>query len=1369
MEIGTDREEKKLGTIINTNSDILILLDHHLDQQKLSSLIKNNRQMLSKFSIYGTPSLKRGILVLVKKSCGCKITNIKYSWESDVMAFDIILPDMSVISTLAVYAPSHKDIPSFWEHAYNEIAQNNNDLRLVLGDFNCTMDHSMDSSGYKTDPHTKSRAVLKNWLESETFIDTFRHFYPDTKSFTYRTRDCKLKSRLDYCFSSPNLIPNIKQISHHAHNYLNTDHSSTIIDIDLTNTPRGKGIFRCPPNAHNDIAYQKLIKNSIKRAIFGCVIPSKQSDLELGLFEARIKLEEELHSLQTKTPLWNTQIRQNSLQHTIALLLSQEPTNEALLNRPLTISKPQLLEFILMKMKDDTIVYSSRENATHNNTIHELKNTLQELISEPESAENALHIHETQTQLEDLETKLLFNTLSKKANFNLLENERPSKAFLSMENSKQGYSEVTKLRIPNTLFNHLLPESAVNMKYYSITNSDLIRYEMTSAFQSIFNAQPNLHNSTQNIIGYLNSDGDSAPYEEVCKKRISPETAHSMEGLLTLTELTDSLFNHMKGGSSPGIDGFTVNHLRTFWHELKHITQDALNCSFGTQLTQSLRKAVIKLIRKGTKDPTLTGNYRPISLLSIFYKLASCCITQRIKPAIETIIGRQQKAYLKSNNIGSVIINLINMMKHVSLKKKDALILCIDFRKAFDSLDYTFMHNTLSLLGFGPDIITWIKLFFTNRDAQILMGGHMSEKILLSQGVPQGDVISPYIFILMVEILLIKINHTKNLKGITYAQEESRSETFADDTTIFIERNEHNLRHATKYITQFHSISGLACNLDKTVVIPIGSNTNTNDQLCPDLEMEWKDSFTILGFHVDSKLKNLEINFTIVKDKIKKIISTWKPYNLSLRGRITISKVKLVSQITYISTVLDIPNTILDEIQELINNFVMGIKSENKHWISKDLLYTPSSKGGFGIIRLHDFTKAIKCSWVKRYCIDKLDDHWADKLDTFFNLTPDTRFKITKFGPERFNSIINEKFPGLSSIFLSYKTLKQNFPTAPESLDNSWLCQPIFYNLNFTRKVPKSSKTTFLRPTFYGLPDNAHTLTVQDFYPNGKFITLATLNALTNSNLMQMQYKSLEFHIKSKIGLNKHYDAIPKLNLPQKRHTHSTIGSLFKNIKKGSGVYRKIISRSNKNTDIHNPYKWKAKINDNLITRTHVKQSIINLQSKYLSSDIADVLSRLKLGKTLFGNQLCRIGITDTPYCNTCEREISTDISETISHATYECSFVSTVIAEITSTFFPNMKGHFHLRDIILATITNKHHFYEGNDGQQLASIIWDIFLCYIMKCRSAGKTPIPEICLHEIRSQLNRILKILPKSKIAIYVKANSELFNIIKKTNCI
>ena len=92
----------------------------------------------------------------------------------------------------------------------------------------------------------------------------------------------------------------------------------------------------------------------------------------------------------------------------------------------------------------------------------------------------------------------------------------------------------------------------------------------------------------------------------------------------------------------------------------------------------------------------------------------------------------------------------------MSLKRrKNAIILLIDFKKAINSIDHTFMHNALALLGFGPDIISWIKLFFHNRDGQILMGGHLSDKISLNQGVPQGNVISPNIFILTVKILLI--------------------------------------------------------------------------------------------------------------------------------------------------------------------------------------------------------------------------------------------------------------------------------------------------------------------------------------------------------------------------------------------------------------------------------------------------------------------------------------------------------------------------------------------------------------------------------------------------------------------------------------
>ena len=58
------------------------------------------------------------------------------------------------------------------------------------------------------------------------------------------------------------------------------------------------------------------------------------------------------------------------------------------------------------------------------------------------------------------------------------------------------------MRIPNPHFNNFLPHSESN-----------IRYNMTAAFQTIFDNQPSLKDTTQDIIDYLNSDGDTKPLE----------------------------------------------------------------------------------------------------------------------------------------------------------------------------------------------------------------------------------------------------------------------------------------------------------------------------------------------------------------------------------------------------------------------------------------------------------------------------------------------------------------------------------------------------------------------------------------------------------------------------------------------------------------------------------------------------------------------------------------------------------------------------------------------------------------------------------------------------------------------------------------
>ena len=70
-----------------------------------------------------------------------------------------------------------------------------------------------------------------------------------------------------------------------------------------------------------------------------------------------------------------------------------------------------------------------------------------------------------------------------------------------------------------------------------------------------------------------------------------------------------ALFKNMKGSSAPGIDGFSVNCLRKFWSSLKLVTLNAISeCYRDGTLTTNLKTGIIRLLRKGQKDPTLTVN-----------------------------------------------------------------------------------------------------------------------------------------------------------------------------------------------------------------------------------------------------------------------------------------------------------------------------------------------------------------------------------------------------------------------------------------------------------------------------------------------------------------------------------------------------------------------------------------------------------------------------------------------------------------------------------------------------------------------------------------------------------------------------------------
>ena len=115
-----------------------------------------------------------------------------------------------------------------------------------------------------------------------------------------------------------------------------------------------------------------------------------------------------------------------------------------------------------------------------------------------------------------------------------------------------------------------------------------------------------------------------------CKK-LSPEDAKAIEGLLTITEISNEL-KSMKNGKCPVIDGFPAKFFKVFWKNLKFFILRSLNHAYETgQMCVSLRQCVIICFTKRDKPRHLLKNWRPISLLSVVYKIGSIAIANRIK------------------------------------------------------------------------------------------------------------------------------------------------------------------------------------------------------------------------------------------------------------------------------------------------------------------------------------------------------------------------------------------------------------------------------------------------------------------------------------------------------------------------------------------------------------------------------------------------------------------------------------------------------------------------------------------------------------------------------------------------------------------
>ena len=167
----------------------------------------------------------------------------------------------------------------------------------------------------------------------------------------------------------------------------------------------------------------------------------------------------------------------------------------------------------------------------------------------------------------------------------------------------------------------------------------------------------------------------------------------------------------------------------------------------------------------------------------------------------------------------------------------------------------------------------------------------------MKRGVRQGDPLSPYLFIIAIETLAIKIRSDDLIKGFKIGGEITKLSLSADDMTCFL-------------------CSGLCVNHEKTEILALGNISLQEREFA---QHNLCQAIKILGvfFGYDEKQIN-ELNFRQTLKSIKKSVHMWKWRNLSILGKIQIVKTFAIRKLLFKGSVISIPNALVKEANSII-------------------------------------------------------------------------------------------------------------------------------------------------------------------------------------------------------------------------------------------------------------------------------------------------------------------------------------------------------------------------------------------------------------------------------------------------------------------
>uniref|UniRef100_J3N6X5 Reverse transcriptase domain-containing protein n=1 Tax=Oryza brachyantha TaxID=4533 RepID=J3N6X5_ORYBR len=301
-----------------------------------------------------------------------------------------------------------------------------------------------------------------------------------------------------------------------------------------------------------------------------------------------------------------------------------------------------------------------------------------------------------------------------------------------------------------------------------------------------------------------------------------------------------NIIKNMKTDAAPGPDGFNSAFYVSCWDWIKHDVTTLIHDFYTSQvLPPGINSTNIVLIPK-KHNPCKPEDFRPISLCNVIYKIIAKSLAIQIREKIADCIDGSQQAFIKGRRASTNLIVVQEILHSFKLSSfhSSAFLLKLDLSKAFDRLEWKFIAHAMLSKGFDPNFINLVLQCISTPSFSVILNGKTTGHFTSQRGLRQGCPLSPYLFVLSVNVLAEKFQEQASLGHIKGIKLNGQGPTihalfYADDIIITGQANASEASAIRSLLNDFCKICGQTPNwLKSSVIFSSHTSQSERDDVC---------------------------------------------------------------------------------------------------------------------------------------------------------------------------------------------------------------------------------------------------------------------------------------------------------------------------------------------------------------------------------------------------------------------------------------------------------------------------------------------------------------------------------------------------------